>query len=139
MTPLTPFLLDLVKKVIMFCPIIENFDCFETDNVKKFYTLKWINLPTVQPNNLKKKNLCQFIYLTKLVYKILITQNNQLQVWMLSFLTRNAILTIFSQQILSNKLLLFLISEYKSNFNCEFKLKLRTSSHLRFFVKILCM
>ena len=43
---------------------------------------------------------------------------------------RNAIFTIFSQQILSGRLLLFVISGQKSNLSCEFKLKLITTYHL---------
>ena len=37
--------------------------------------------------------------------------------------------TIFSQQILSNKLLLVVISEQKSKLSCEFKLEPITTYH----------
>ena len=45
--------------------------------------------------------------------------------------------TIFSQEILSGKLLLTVTSEEKSNFSDEFKIEPIIANHLRFNVKIL--
>ena len=53
------------------------------------------------------------------------------------FLLKNAMSTIFSQQILSNKLLLIVTNWYKSNLSYEFKLEQITTFHLEFVVKIL--
>ena len=43
--------------------------------------------------------------------------------------------TIFSQQMLSDRLLLVIIDRQKSNFSNKFKLKLIITYHLRFVVK----
>ena len=45
--------------------------------------------------------------------------------------------TIFLQQILSTKLLWVVISKQKNNFCGSFKLKLITTCHLQFVVKVL--
>ena len=53
------------------------------------------------------------------------------------FNKRNDMFIILSQQILSDSLLLTLISRYKGNFNCRFKLKLIIIYYRWFGVKVL--
>ena len=50
--------------------------------------------------------------------------------WYVVIDKRNAISTIFSQQILSGGLLLVIMDEQKSNLNCKFKLEPITTYHL---------
>ena len=45
--------------------------------------------------------------------------------------------TIFLQQILSDRLLLVIMDEQKSDLSCGFKLKLITTYHLKFEMKVI--